>query len=62
MFSFLTPQFFDALVWLTLITGLAVAIVRIYQDFKHGPRSFTPRESEPINVAADRDNNRSDKQ
>ena len=54
MFQFLTPGFFDALVWLTLIVGVGVAIVRIYQDFKCGPRSFAPRESEPSNVAADK--------
>ena len=54
MFQFLTPGFFDALVWLTLIVGVAVAIVRIYRDFKRGPRSFTPLESEPAKIPADK--------
>ena len=54
MFQFLTPGFFDALVWLALIVGVAVAIVRIYQDFKRGPRSFAPRESNPGKIPADK--------
>jgi hypothetical protein len=36
--SFLTPQLFDALVYLTIAVGLVLAGMRIYRDMKSGPR------------------------
>ncbi|MFN8420164.1 MAG: hypothetical protein U0528_13125 [Anaerolineae bacterium] len=37
-FSFLTPQFFDALIYGVIIGGVLLAAARIYRDFKMGPR------------------------
>ncbi len=31
--DFLTPEFFDTFVWVTIIVGLALAVVRLYDDF-----------------------------
>ena len=31
--DFLTPEFFDTLIWITIILGLALAAVRLYDDF-----------------------------
>lgn len=36
--SFLTPQFFDALVIGVVIAGLILAATRIAHDFRRGPR------------------------
>jgi hypothetical protein len=30
--DFLTPEFFDTLIWITIILGLALAAVRLYDD------------------------------
>ena len=47
MFSFLTPGFFDALVWLAIVVSVAVAIVRLVSDFRRGPRWTESEPSEP---------------
>jgi hypothetical protein len=36
--SFLTPELFDALVLIVIAIGLVLAAIRIYGDFKRGPR------------------------
>lgn len=36
--SFLTPGFFDALVLIVTAVGLVLAAIRIYGDFRRGPR------------------------
>ena len=38
MLNFLTPQFFDTLVRLAIVIGLIVAAIRVYGDFRRGPR------------------------
>ncbi len=38
MLDFLTPQFFDTLVRLAIVIGLIAAAIRVYGDFRRGPR------------------------
>ena len=38
MLNFLTPQFFDTLVRLAIVIGLVAAAIRVYGDFRRGPR------------------------
>lgn len=51
MFEQLTPEFFDTLIVVVIILGLAMAVVRIYADFKRplpderSTRSTSPSES-----------------
>lgn len=40
-FSFVTPQFVDALIYGVIIGGVLLAAARIYRDFKMGPRWTT---------------------
>ncbi len=44
--SFLTPGFFDALVVIVIVVGLIAAAIRIYRDFRRGPR--WPEQATPI--------------
>ena len=39
--DFLTPEFFDTLIWITIILGLALAAVRLYDDLT---RPLSPEE------------------
>jgi hypothetical protein len=43
-----TPQFFDTLVIVVIIIGLALAVVRLYADFS---RPLPPEANEPIRLA-----------
>jgi hypothetical protein len=51
MFEQLTPEFFDTLIVVVIILGLALAAVRLYADFtrplpdERSTRSTTPSES-----------------
>jgi hypothetical protein len=36
--NFLTPGFFDALVLIVIFVGLVAAAIRLYSDFRRGPR------------------------
>jgi hypothetical protein len=42
----LTPGFFDALVVIVIVVGLIAAAIRIYRDFRRGPR--WPEQATPI--------------
>jgi hypothetical protein len=54
MLNFLTPDFFNALVFLVIAVGLVLAALRIRNDFRRGPRwtnqqPMTPPEpQEPV--------------
>lgn len=45
--SFLTPQFFDLLIIVVIIVGLALAAVRLYADFTRPLPPPRPPVSEP---------------
>lgn len=36
--QFLTPELFDVVIALVIVIGLIAAAVRIYRDFRSGPR------------------------
>lgn len=46
MFSNLTPEFFDLLIVVVIIIGIALAVVRLYRDFTRfvPPEYLTPSE------------------
>jgi hypothetical protein len=46
--SFLTPQFFDTLVKLAIVIGLIAAAIRVYGDFRRGPRWPEDRASDQM--------------
>jgi hypothetical protein len=45
--EFLTPQFFDTLVILAVIVGVIAAAIKVYIDFRRGPRWPEDRTSGP---------------